>query len=343
MSNLSLAGDVTVKPEPHTAFFVGEHPCDNTGTEIVKIKHSSARQTLGQDLIVDHSFSSRPREGYADYYEKMTTYIAIISGPAESIDPAATAKTFPVITDDEEESVFRYIDTASSRVGINVVSDKLKLKKVAILGLGGTGSYVLDLVAKTPVQEIHLFDGDRFSQHNAFRSPGAPSVDELRAKPQKVAFLHERYDKMHRGIVAHHCYVDGSNVDELRGMDFAFLCLDQGAVRRLVAEKLQEFGVAFVDVGVGIYMVDEALAGNVRVTTSTNGKRDHVAKSVSFSESAGADDYSHNIQIADLNALNAALAVIKWKKLFGFYKDLEHEHQSIYTIDGNTLDNDETV
>ena len=40
--------------------------------------------------------------------------------------------------------------------------------------------------------------------------------------------------------------------------------------------------------------------------------------------------YSHNIQIAELNALNAALAVIKWKKLAGFYVDLEGEHFTVY-------------
>jgi hypothetical protein len=31
----------------------------------------------------------------------------------------------------------------------------------------------LDFVAKTPVEEIHLFDSDVFLQHNAFRAPGA--------------------------------------------------------------------------------------------------------------------------------------------------------------------------
>jgi hypothetical protein len=35
--------------------------------------------------------------------------------------------------------------------------------------------------------------------------------------------------------------------------------------------------------------------------------------------------------------LNAALAVIKWKKIRGFYRDLEHEHHCSYTTDGNML------
>jgi tRNA A37 threonylcarbamoyladenosine dehydratase len=56
---------------------------------------------------------------------------------------------------------------------------------------GGTGSYVLDFVAKTPVKEIHLFDGDIFDQHNAFRAPGAPSGEELEQRLKKVA-VHDR-------------------------------------------------------------------------------------------------------------------------------------------------------
>jgi tRNA A37 threonylcarbamoyladenosine dehydratase len=80
-----------------------------------------------------------------------------------------TAKTFTVVDAEEEETVFKYIDTASSRAEINLIARKLELGKIAIVGLGGTGAYVLDLVAKTPVREIHLFDGDTFFQHNAFR------------------------------------------------------------------------------------------------------------------------------------------------------------------------------
>ena len=36
-------------------------------------------------------------------------------------------------------------------------------------------------------------------------------------------------------------------------------------------------------------------------------------------------EYERNAQLAELNALNAALAVIKWKKIRGVYNDLERE------------------
>jgi hypothetical protein len=96
----------------------------------------------------------------------------------------------------------------------------------------------------------------------------------------------------------------------------------------------------FTDVGMGIQLDNNTLGGIVRVTTNTPQKRDHFRERVSFEDTPG-DDYNRNIQIADLNALNAAIAVIKWKKLFGFYRDLKSEHQSQFSIDTNLLLNED--
>src|SRR5207302_11190786 len=63
---------------------------------------------------------------------------------------------------------------------IGALSERLSQETVSIIGVGGTGSYILDFVAKAPVREIRLFDEDEFLQHNAFRAPGAPSLEELR-------------------------------------------------------------------------------------------------------------------------------------------------------------------
>ena len=343
VSELSLAGDVTIKPQTHVTHFVGEHPCNRDGSKMVKIEHQSRVNSLDHDLVVQHSFSSKPKGGYKDYYDKMTTYVAIISSPAISIDSNLTARTFPVILSDEGESVFNYVDTASSRAEINAVTRKLEIDRVGIVGLGGTGSYVLDLVAKTPVSEICLFDGDKFLQHNAFRSPGAPSLEELKQEPKKVAYLRSIYTKMHGNIVANDSNVDVSNVEQLQSMDFVFLCLDKSASKILIIEELEQHGISFIDVGMGVELVNDSLHGVLRVTTSTNRKREHVKSKNRIPLSGGKsnDEYSKNIQIADLNALNAVLAVIKWKKLFGFYKDLENEYFSTYTIDGNALINED--
>ena len=337
-----MAGDKTTKPQDHVIHFVGEHPCDNAGNIIKGIQHATGRKTLAEGIDVDHSFSNKPQDGYADYYEKITAYVRIIEAHAQSIDQSVSARTFKVIESDDPGSPFLYFDTNSSRSEIESISTKLKNLKIAIIGLGGTGSYVLDFVAKTPVREVHLFDEDGFLSHNAFRSPGAASLEALRTQPKKVSYLQSIYSQMRRGIIPHEYRLTESSLNELTGMNFAFICIDESEAKRLIIQKLLELGIPFVDVGMGVNVVDGLLMGSARVTTITSEKNDHIGTYISFSDGKD-DDYNKNIQIAELNALNAALAVIKWKKLFGFYHDLEKEHNAIYDISVNKIMNNETI
>jgi hypothetical protein len=107
----------------------------------------------------------------------------------------------------------------------------------------------------------------------------------------------------------------------------------------MIVEKLETFGIAFVDTGLGVYEGESALAGVVRATTSTPEHRG--AKRRMPFATAAPDDYERNIQVADLNALNATLAVIRWKKLAGFYEDLEHEHQCLYSLSDDEITNED--
>lgn len=342
ISSLTMAGDQTRSPDTHVMHFDGDFPCGSDGAQIQQISHQSGDFDLGHGLKAKHAFSSKPEGGYTDYFHKMTTYAAILSGPAAVLKPDATPRTFRT-PEAEEDSVFNYTETASDRVGIGALTERLKPEIVAIIGGGGTGSYILDLVAKTPVREIRLFDDDEFLQHNAFRAPGAASIEELREAPKKVDYLKSIYSRMHRNIVAHAVALDASNLHLLDGVTFAFLSMDAGEEKRLVVEKLEAMGAAFVDVGMGLELDEGSLGGILRVTASTPEKRDHVHQGrISFSGGGEKDLYSSNIQVADLNALNAALAAIRWKKLRGFYRDLEGEHHCTYTTDGNMLLNGDT-
>lgn len=107
----------------------------------------------------------------------------------------------------------------------------------------------------------------------------------------------------------------------------------------MIVEKLEAIGAGFIDVGMGLELDEGSLGGILRMTASTPEKRDHARQRISFVGGGAEDIYASNIQVADLNALNAVLAVIKWKKIRGFYRDLEHEHHCTYTTDGNMLIN----
>ncbi|MGV7106971.1 ThiF family adenylyltransferase [Flavobacterium sp. U410] len=342
VSELSLANSQrTIKPSTHVINFIGEYPCNADGSIITAIQHSN-QQNLGHGIVINFSFSNKPQNGYADYYEKVSTYGTIISSPAKSIDPLVTEKTFRIREIAIDTDVFQYIDTNSGRAKINLINEKVKGQKIAIIGLGGTGAYILDLLSKTPVSEIHLYDGDVFSQHNAFRSPGAAGKEDLDTVPSKVDYYFNQYSKIHQKITAHHNYVSKDNMKELSTMSFVFICIDNDVSRKLIIQFLLKSNIPFIDVGLGVNAVDDTLIGTVRVTTGTHEKNNHLVDRIPFVDE-GNNDYNTNIQIAELNCLNAVLAVIKWKKMCGFYQDLREEHHSTYSINVNQLTSDEVT
>lgn len=342
VSELSLANSQrTIKPSTHVINFIGEYPCNADGSIITAIQHSN-QQNLGHGIVINFSFSNKPQNGYADYYEKVSTYGTIISSPAKSIDPLVTEKTFRIREIAIDTDVFQYIDTNSGRAKINLINEKVKGQKIAIIGLGGTGAYILDLLSKTPVSEIHLYDGDVFSQHNAFRSPGAAGKEDLDTVPSKVDYYFNQYSKIHQKITAHHSYVSKDNMKELSMMSFVFISIDNDVSRKLIIQFLLKSNIPFIDVGLGVNAVDDTLIGTVRVTTGTHEKNNHLVDRIPFVDEDN-NDYNTNIQIAELNCLNAVLAVIKWKKMCGFYQDLREEHHSTYSINVNQLTSDEVT
>jgi len=341
---LNLNVDVTLPPDTHVVMFAGDFPCDQNGVPLEKLRHNENKTVITSDLVTRFSFSNKPPDGYRDYHHLVSIYVANISGPAAVLDSNATARTWQVIESHDPDSVFLYPDTASSRAGITNISRKLEMGRIVIAGLGGSGSYVLDLTAKTPAKEIHLFDGDRFGQHNAFRAPGAAAIADLKARLFKVDYFEQIYARMRRGIVAHPYHLTEANVAEIEGADFVFICMDDAKAKKALVNKLEELKIPFVDVGMGLAITeDDSLVGILRVTTSTAAKRDHVYEKHRISFENGDDDVYNNIQVADLNALNAALAVIKWKKLYGFYADQTREHFSAYAINCNAIVNEDPL
>ena len=94
----------------------------------------------------------------------------------------------------------------------------------------------------------------------------------------------------------------------------------------------------------GIYREGGKLGGIVRTTTSEPDQRSHIrAKNRIDMAGGGVGEYERNIQMAELNALNAALAVIKWKKIRGIYQDIVREGDSGYILDGNKIINRDLV
>ncbi len=342
---LQTVDGITVQPDNHQVYLQGSMPHDENGQSLeVKIVAEVRTHELLPGLAVDFHLSHKPEENgtprnYHDYFEKFSWYAEILERGARSIDPDATAKTHATDGINHDYSVFHYPDTASARAGITDINEKLVLGRVAIVGLGGTGSYILDSIAKTPVGEIHLFDGDILEDHNAFRAPGAVSREDLAAHQTKVNYFKSMYSRMRDGIEAHEVFVDGSNTELLADMDYVFLAMDGGPDEKDVATKLISWEIPFASVGMGVSRGDDGLTGMLRTTSSSPDAPADPERLGATAEADPDDEYASNIQIAELNMWNAVQAVVKWKKHFGFYADETGEGRSLVVIQKNKVFN----
>jgi hypothetical protein len=343
---LELAGEKAQAPNDHTASFGGGIPCKSDGSDLNTVVNGRGQQDLGGGIVIECTCSMMPNDNggkYPDFYEKVTKYVAAITGHATKLDPNATARVGRPIPADDDPSPFKYRNTASSRAGIDAINAKLADERIAIIGLGGTGEHILDYTAKTEAKTIDVFDGDDLRSHNAFRAPGAISLDELNALPLKVDHYVAMYSTMRDGITAHPYDVNEDNIDELRDMTFVFIAIDDAEAKKPIIDALERFGIPYVDVGMGVEAIDGTLTGSLRTTVVTPEKNDHAAVRIPVIDVAGPDDYRTNIQIVELNARNASDAVIAWKQYRGFYADLGTEHHSVYTIATNHIINDDRL
>lgn len=325
VSKIVFIDEVRIRQDDHQIFFAGSVPHNIDGSSIPNLGGGLTQLALSEackDIVIQRSFSNKPKvagkfHDFPDLFEKIESYVRIISGPAMELYKA-NPYTFKAVKEIVIDSVFKVHDTLSSRAEIGDLSQKFKEDVVAVIGVGGTGAYVLDFLVKTPVREIRAFDFDVFYVHNAFRSPGRLDPAEL-GKP-KAEVYQSRYENFRIGISVQKKYIDASSIDDLAGVTFAFVCVDTGPSRKQILDLLLSKAIPFIDVGMGLNRKRGPLDGMLRITHFPKEQGMQVRDKKWVDEADNPDDlYRTNIQISELNALNACLAVIKFKQLRGFY------------------------
>lgn len=313
-----------VVQDDHQVFFAGSTPYNLAGRPIPNLGDRATHLALSdacQDIVVQRRFSNKPKATgrFQDFFDKVESYVGIISGPAMELY-SANPLTFRVVDGIESDPIFKIHDTLTSRAEITDLAAKFHNDTIAIIGLGGTGGYVLDFLVKTPVREIRAFDLDPFYVHNAFRSPGRFKTGEF-GKP-KAEVYQARYENFRNGLSITPKFLDSSCTDDLDGVTFAFVCVDKGTSRAGIFDLLLSKGIPFIDVGMGLNRKKGSLNGMLRTTyySAEDGQKVR-DKGLATEQETEDDFYRTNIQISELNALNACLAVIRFKQLRGFYSE----------------------
>lgn len=322
-----------VQQQNHQVSFSGSAPYGLNGQPVPNMGDTPHQVVLGpgcMDVVVQRQFSNKPANGYRDFFHKIEQYVALISGPAME-RYAATPYTFAVYGDGPDNTVFKVRDTLTTRAEISDLASAFKDEVVAIIGLGGTGGYALDLMVKTPVREIRAFDADDYHVHNSYRSPGR--LDESELGLSKAEVYAARYENFRTGLSFSTKFIDDSCLSDLDGVTFAFVCVDKGSSRAKIVDLLISLGIPFVDVGMGLNRKRGPITGSLRTTyfSVANGQNVRDQNLVPTHDTQD-DIYKTNIQIAELNALNACLAVILYKKKVGFYVDDDPTHHLLLNL-----------
>ncbi len=330
VAKLEFINQNHVKQTDHQIFFAGSIPYGLDGKPIPNLGGGPTTFPLSdasKDIVIQRSFSNKPKNTgkFMDFFEKIESYVGIISGPAMELHKV-TPYTFRAVKEVAPDTIFKVHDTLTSRAEITDLSANFNNDVIAVIGLGGTGAYVLDFLVKMPVREIRIFDLDPFHVHNAFRSPGR--LEEAEFGRPKAEIYFSRYENFRNGIKPIVKFVDISSSDEMNGVTFAFVCIDKGLSRASIFDLLISKSIPFIDTGMGLNRKHGPINGTLRMTYYSAEHGPKVYKKGLAPLTDNEDDlYKVNIQIAEINALNACLAVIKFKQLRGFYcEELPHYH-----------------
>lgn len=337
-SPIDLAGHVIDVPNSHQVWFCGEPPHDGTG-KTLSLSPRAHQLAITDSFATDLSFSlklhdnSGRKRAYNSFEEKIRTYIDLITAPALHKYPEATPLQDIEKKAAEQGSPLRIPDMLSSRYLMNDVSSLLRGIKVAIIGLGGTGSYVLDMIARTHLAKIALYDDDKVHVHTMFRMPGfIPNA----VMGNKVDVLAQQYGQWHEEIDPINERITAENIDQLSEFNFVFISVDDGPSRKFIIEWLVENGIPYVDCGMGLNRSPNGLHGAVRITGVNRDafERTQGTAFLPISEKQEEDEYRKQAQVVEFNAMNACMAVIRFKQHFKLY---EREVESAWHIFDSAL------
>lgn len=141
----------------------------------------------------------------------------------------------------------------------------LALSRVAVVGLGGGGSHIVQQLGHLGVGRIVVYDGDRVEESNLNRLVGATERDvELGTLKTEVAARTVEHINSKASVTT----VDRRWQEEhepLRSCNVVFGCVDRFDERRQLEAYCRRFLVPYIDIGMDVHELEDrhAIAGQV--------------------------------------------------------------------------------
>ena len=308
VSTLVMAGDHTANPvDDHSLYFEGEIPCDRAGSPLTTMLiETNQEQQLEAGLTVHHRFSCKPSQidHYPDYHAKMTGYVAMLLTHARGVDPNVQAtRAHPVVLpeDDPDPRLNTWIRPppgprcSHQRQAADAPSGDRRPGRDRCLH---PRSHRQDpnggILSSTATTSSTTMPSGAAGVSGIYRGAQRPAHEGELLRPT----LPQDETTGHSPPVS--CRRTNGRGAEGHGLRLPRIAAEEGGgAKRLVIEKLEEFGLPFIDVGLSVDQYRGSLGGMVCVTTSTPTQRDHLRSWVDLSDPDPDDIYDQNIQVAD--------------------------------------------
>ncbi|MDF2449514.1 MAG: thiamine biosynthesis protein ThiF [Bacteroidota bacterium] len=197
-------------------------------------------------ILIDGKWIGRIRQGTDPVIELPVRHITVLTNKI---------KVFGIgQSDDSVESLARQ-EAAFGKP----FNEKLQSLRVAVIGLGGTGSPTATLLARCGIGELILIDGDALDISNLNRVRGYTSNDEGKNKAETLKKFIDGLG-LNTTVTFYPSYLgdSGDAIDAISSADIVFGCTDDASGRDLVNQALYYYALVLIDVG---------LAGSVNTHT----------------------------------------------------------------------------
>lgn len=206
--------------------------------------------------------------------------------------------------------------------------NKLSSLKVAVVGVGGTGSHILQQLVYLGVKNLILIDSDKVSVTNLNRLVGA-NVQDLGSFKVDVAKRHAEFINQNvKAVPVPDSFISEVAITSLKEADFIFGCVDKDGARLLLTEFSKAYKKPYLDIATEI--VGDDWGGRIVFTDSEKGcmvcrnelSQEEIHRDLSSSEDRSLDDKIYGVDknslantgpsVVSLNGILSSLAVTEF-------------------------------
>jgi len=200
-------------------------------------------------LLCDGRWSARIREGIAPEVILPVRHICVVS---ERI------KLHGITTPEGSIETLKRQEAALGKP-FNAMLQSLR---IAVIGVGGTGSPIATLLARAGIGELILIDGDNLEKSNMNRVSGYRSNDIGKNKAQSLAkYIESLGLEVSVSAIPSYLQESANAIDALSSADVVFGCTDDQLGRNIMSQAMYYYTQAYIDVGL-TGRIDVDLEGN---------------------------------------------------------------------------------